>query len=71
MSWEPVLHLTQDVAHGIAAVAFDNIHRVDAIAFRLAHPFAFAIQNRGVDKDVSERHIAQVIQAHQDHAGDP
>ena len=65
------LHLTQHVTHGVAAIALDDIDRIDAVALGLAHPLALAIKNRGVDEDIGKWDIAQVIQPQDDHPGDP
>ena len=65
------LHLTQHIAHGVTAIALDDIDRIDAVALGLAHPLALAVEDRGVDKDIRKRNIPQVIQPQDDHPGDP
>ncbi len=65
------LHVAQHVAHGVGAVGLDDVHRVDAVALGLAHPLAIAVEDVGVDEDVGEGDVAQVVLARQDHPRHP
>ena len=65
------LQLAHDVAQRVGAVALDDVDRVDAVAGRLAHHLALAVQDVGVDEAVLERQVAQVVHAGDDHARHP
>ena len=67
----PCLQLADHVAHRIGSVALDDIDRVDPVALGLAHALALAIENRRVNKDVGEGKIADIVEPHERHAGNP
>ena len=58
-------------AQGVGAELFDHVERVDAVALRLRHRFAVAVEDLGRDVDLVERHFAHVVQAREHHPGDP
>ncbi len=39
-------------AEGVGAVRVDDVDRIDAIAFGFAHPFAFAVEDCRIDRDM-------------------
>ena len=71
MSLAAGLQLAHHVAHRVGPVALDDVDRVDAIAGRLAHHLALAVQDVGVDEAVLERQVAQVVHAGDGHARHP
>ncbi len=48
-------------AQGIGAVALDDVQRIDAVALALGHRLAEAVEHLGVNVDVVERHLAEVV----------
>ena len=71
MSWVSVARRGQAEAQGIGAIEVDDVDGVDAVALRLGHPLALAVEDHGVDVDVLEGHVAHVELAEDDHAGHP
>ena len=67
----PGLHVADDVAHGVGAVFLDDVFRVDAVALALAHPLALAVLDVGVDEAVGEGDVAEEVEPHELHPGDP
>ena len=64
-------HPGQREAQGIRPVRVDDLQRIDAVAEALLHRPAFAVLDHRMDIHITERHVAHVVQAHHDHAGDP
>ena len=64
-------HGEQAEAHRVGAVLVDQVERVDARAQRLGHPAPVAGEDRRVDVDVRERHVAGELQPEHDHPRDP
>ena len=49
----------------------DHVERIDAVALRLRHRLAVAVENLGRDVHLVERHLAHVVQAGEHHPRDP
>ena len=60
-------HLEQPVARGIRAVHGDHLARVLPGAEALRHPPAVGREQRRVDDHVAERHLAEELEAGEDH----
>ena len=58
-------------AQGVGAVEVDDVERVDAVALRLGHRLAEAVEHLRVDVDVVERHLAEVVQPGDHHPRHP
>ncbi len=65
-------HLDQREAHGVGAVAVDDVSRVDAVAEGLGHLLPVTVLDHGVDEDVGERQLAvHEVPVEHDHPADP
>ena len=70
-----VLHFRGQVGHGktqrVRTELVDHVQGVDAVALRLGHRLAVAVQDLRMDEHLVERDVADVVQTRQNHAGDP
>ena len=65
-------HLHEDEAHGIGAVAVDDVAWVDTITEALGHLLAVTVLDHGVNEDVEVRKAAiKEIAVEHHHAADP
>ena len=55
----------------IGAVLVDHFQRIDAVAQRLGHLAALLVAHDAVQQHVAEGHLFGVLDAREDHAGDP
>ena len=53
----------QAEAQRIGAELLDHVDRIDAVALRLRHSLAVAVEDLRMDEHVVERHFAHVVQA--------
>jgi hypothetical protein len=51
--------------------AVNEVERIQNVAFRLRHLVALVIAHESVDVDFAERYIADELEPHHQHAGDP
>ncbi len=58
-------------ADGVGAERVDQLDRVEDVADRLRHLLALLVADEGVDVDVAERHLADQLELHHHHPGDP
>ena len=61
----------QPKAERIGPKLLDDVDRIDAVALRLRHALAIAVEDLRMDEDLVERHFADVVQAHQHHPRHP
>ena len=57
--------------YGIGTVAIDQVHRIDAVAFRFRHCLAETVEDLRMDTNVRERDVAHVVEPRQHHPGHP
>jgi len=62
---------SQSESQCIGTELLDHIDRIDSVALGLRHRLAESIEDLRMDVDLAERDLANVVQTHENHPGDP
>ena len=56
---------------GVGAIFGNEIHRIDDVAFTLAHLLAVGVEDETVEVDLLKRNFARNVKPHHNHTGNP